>query len=44
MILPFILTMAVAFIIGLIQGDVLADIWSRSWDAYYEEVPNDLQH
>lgn len=39
MIAPFILTLAVAFTIGLIQGDVLADIWESAWDFYYEEVP-----
>lgn len=34
----FILTLAVAFVVGLIQGNTIADIWSRSWDVYYEEV------
>ena len=44
MILPFVITLVAAFVVGLIQGDVLAGIWSSAWDAYYEEVPNDLQH
>jgi uncharacterized protein YneF (UPF0154 family) len=34
----FILTLAVAFIVGLIQGNTIADIRESSWDAYYEEV------
>lgn len=38
MIAPFILTLAVAFIIVLIQGDTIADVYESSWDAYYEEA------
>ncbi len=39
MILPFVITLVAAFVVGLIQGDVLADIYESSWDFYYEEVP-----
>lgn len=38
MIAPFILTLAVAFTIGLIQGNTIADVYESSWDFYYEEV------
>lgn len=38
MIAPFILTLVVAFIIALNQGDTIADVYESSWDFYYEEV------
>ena len=39
MILPFIITLVAAFVVGLIQGDILAGIWSSAWYVEYEEAP-----